>query len=322
VSAEEARAVIPRLATLYDEPFADSSQIPTFLVSQLASHHVKVALSGDGGDVLFGGYNRYIWADRVWRWMARIPPRQRRLLAAVVERARPAEAHRRAARVAVWLPRPFRQRLAGEKLQKLAGALRASDQDALFLQLLSTWSDPGALTAVTEPMPRVLDRDRPPLAGFTGRMMCTDALLYLPDDILVKVDRATMGVSLEGRVPILDVEVAIFAASLPPSLRVRGTRGKWALRALLARYVPSALFDRPKMGFSVPLGPWLRGPLRAWAESELDVTRLRDAGLDPGPIRTTWREHLEGRRDHHARLWAILMFQGWHAAWGERRAPA
>jgi asparagine synthase (glutamine-hydrolysing) len=166
-----------------------------------------------------------------------------------------------------------------------------------------------------------LGDDHPPLADFTERMMCTDALLYMPDDILVKVDRAAMGVSLEGRVPMLDPALAAFAFSLPKHLKVRGLKGKWALRKTLARYLPTELFERPKMGFGVPIGDWLRGALRPWAEAELADGRLKKAGyLDPAPVQDMWRQHLAGRRNLQAELWAVLMFQAWHAEWDGKGA--
>src|SRR3984957_1987367 len=322
VTPEEAMAVIPRLPMLYDEPFADSSQIPTFLVAQLARRDVTVALSGDGGDELFGGYNRYLWAESLWKWLSPVSGSGRRFLASALDRTRPEAMDRHAHRFANWLPEPLRHRMTGEKLHKLADVLRAPDEDALFLRLLSTWNEPGQIVGVEEPQLPLLGRDRPPLAHLTERMMCTDALLYLPDDILVKVDRATMGVSLEGRVPMLDPAVATFACSLPRRLKIRGSKGKWALRSLLARYVPTPLFERPKMGFAVPVGDWLRGPLGSWAEAELDESRLADGGyFNPAPIREVWRQHVEGRQNLHRELWAILMFQAWQAEWGSRSAP-
>jgi asparagine synthase (glutamine-hydrolysing) len=323
VTPEEARAVIPRLPTLYDEPFADSSQIPTFLVAQLARRKVTVALTGDGGDELFGGYNRYVWAEALWKWLSPLPWRSRRWLATVLERARPEAIDGYARRLEGVLPGPLSQRLVGAKVQKLAEVLRVRDREALFLRLLSAWKDPGKVVGVEEPMHPFLARDRPPLADFVERMMCTDALLYLPDDILVKVDRATMGVSLEGRVPMLDPEVAAFAASLPRQLKVHRSRGKWVLRKVLARYIPTELFERPKMGFGVPVGAWLRGPLRPWAEAELDEDRLKKIGyFDPTPVRAAWRQHVEGQRNLQEELWAVLMFQAWYREWGAEPARA
>jgi len=321
VTPEEAQDVILKLPTLYDEPFADSSQVPTFLVAQLARHEVTVALTGDGGDELFGGYNRYPWAESLWRWISPVPWSGRRLMASALDWIAPEFVDRHAARFEEWLPKPLRHRLASEKLQKLAEFLRVRDQSALFLRLLSTWSNPGPVVGVEEPPHPLLGDDHPPLADFTERMMCTDALLYMPDDILVKVDRAAMGVSLEGRVPMLDPALAAFAFSLPKHLKVRGLKGKWALRKTLARYLPTELFERPKMGFGVPIGDWLRGALRPWAEAELADGRLKKAGyLDPAPVQDMWRQHLAGRRNLQAELWAVLMFQAWHAEWDGKGA--
>jgi asparagine synthase (glutamine-hydrolysing) len=323
VTAEEAQAVIPKLPTLYDEPFADSSQVPTFLVAQLARRDVTVALTGDGGDELFGGYSRYPWAESLWRWLSPVPWKGRRLLASALDPTASEYVNRYAERFEGWLPGRLRHRMAGEKLQKFAEVLSVRDQDALFLRLLSTWREPGSVAGVEEPRHALLGWERPPLADFMERMMCTDTLLYLPDDILVKVDRAAMGVSLEARVPMLDPAVAAFACSLPKHLKTRGAKGKWALRKVLARYVPTELFERPKMGFGLPIGDWLRGPLRPWAEAELAESRLRKSGyLDPVPVQALWHEHLAGRKNAQAELWAVLMFQAWHTDWESHGALA
>jgi asparagine synthase (glutamine-hydrolysing) len=312
VTPEEARSVIPRLPSLYDEPFADSSQIPTFLIAQLARRHVTVALSGDGGDELFGGYHRYVWAESLWAPLSHLSERSRTFIAAAIDLVRPSVLDRHVAKLSPWLAARLTQR-AGDKLQKLAEVIAAKDADDLYFRLISTWKHPGALVRVDEPRHPILQTSPPPLRDFTERMMCSDTVTYLPDDILVKVDRATMGVSLEARVPMLDPAVAAFAWSLPKQLRVRDGTNKWLLREVLARYVPRGLFERPKMGFGVPLDAWLRGPLREWAEGELDARRLRDEGyFDPAPIRQKWREHLQGRRNWHYYLWPILMFQAWH----------
>jgi len=315
VTAAQAQAVIPRLPALYDEPFADASQVPTFLVSQLARQHVTVALSGDGGDELFGGYTRYFWAETIWRQLKRLPLAARHALASSILFARPARIDRLFGLIDPLLPSRLRQRAPGDKLQKLAGILHARTADELYFNLLSTWKEPGDVTRFTEPHHAIL-QDRPPrIDDFTERMMCADTLTYLPDDILVKVDRAAMGVSLETRVPLLDPDVARFAWSLPRDFKVRGGSGKWLLREVLAKYVPRQMFERPKMGFGVPIDSWLRGPLREWAEELLSVTRLRQAGFfDPVPIRAKWEEHLTGRRDWQYYLWPVLMFQAWQQA--------
>jgi asparagine synthase (glutamine-hydrolysing) len=320
VTPAEAQAVIPRLPTLYDEPFADSSQIPTFLVSQLARRSVTVVLSGDGGDELFGGYNRYLSGVLAWRAIAWMPHVARRLLAGAIGAVPPATVDAAIEPIRGLWPGGLVPRLAGEKLQKVASILKLEDGDAFYRRLCSAWNDPSVLVSIPEPPVALLGAKRPPIPDLVERMMCTDAQTYLPDDILVKVDRATMGVSLEGRVPILDPEVARFAARLPRRFKVHGGKGKWMLRGVLERYVPRAMFDRPKMGFGVPVGEWLRGPLREWAEGELAEARLeREGFFDPAPIRRAWTEHLAGNRSWQFELWAILMFQAWHEEHGRKR---
>jgi asparagine synthase (glutamine-hydrolysing) len=312
VTAEEARAVIPRLPSLYDEPFADSSQVPTFLVAQLARTQVTVALSGDAGDELFGGYNRYVWAEDVWGYLGRLPRSGRAVLATGIEAVSPSALDRAFSILDGILPRPLKHRTPGDKLHKLAGVLGAETPDDLYLRLASTWKEPDEIVIGKEPSHAVL-QDRPPaLSSFIDRMMCADTLTYLPDDILVKVDRAAMGVSLETRVPLLDPEIARFAWSLPMTLKLREGNGKWILREVLARYVPRALFERPKMGFAMPIDSWLRGPLRDWAEAALSEARLCSEGyFRSEPIRQRWKEHLSGRKNWQDRLWPVLMFQAW-----------
>jgi asparagine synthase (glutamine-hydrolysing) len=316
VTAEQAQGVIPKLPALYDEPFADSSQIPTFLVAELARRDVTVALTGDGGDELFGGYNRYPWAETLWKWLSPVPLRGRRLAAAALDLAEPEWIDSVARVCDRWLPEGLRHRMPGEKVQKLVEVLRVRDREALFLRLLSAWQDPSAVVGVEDPVHPLLNGARPRVADFTERMMCTDTLLYLPDDILVKVDRAAMGVSLESRVPMLDPEIASFASRLPMSFKVHGLKGKRVLRKVLARYVPHELFERPKMGFGVPIGDWLRGPLRPWAEAELDEGKLERTGyFKAEPIRKMWRQHCLGHRNLQGELWPILMFQAWLEWW-------
>lgn len=312
VTEAEAQGVIPRLPALYDEPFADSSQIPTFLVSQLARRQVTVGLSGDGGDELFGGYTRHTQVPRLAARLGRLPRPLRRAAAALALAVPPAAWERAGAHLPGLrgLPRP------AESVRKLAGVLDATDWRDLYLRLTSQWPDPARLVPGIEEPPGLLTRPDtwPPLDGPSLQMMLLDALTYLPDDILVKVDRAAMGVSLEGRIPLLDHRVYAFAWRLPLALKIRDGQGKWPLRQVLARHVPRALIERPKMGFGVPLETWLRGDLRDWAEDLLTETALRDGLLDPAPIRRLWADHLSGRRDAQHPLWCVLMWQAWRRA--------
>jgi asparagine synthase (glutamine-hydrolysing) len=308
ITADEALRVIPRLPHLYCEPFADASQIPTFLVSQLARRDVKVALSGDAGDELFGGYDRYRWAQQV----AAVPLGVRRAGAAVL-RAMPAEAWSALlAPVAPLLPQELRDGDRADRLRKLATVFGARSNDEVYRQIVSFWPA-GAIPVANAVEPATAFADPPPdLRDFETRMMLLDLRTYLPDDILVKVDRAAMAASLETRVPLLDHRIVEFALRLPLHQKMRGGRGKWILRQLLDRYVPRALVDRPKQGFGIPIHAWLRGPLRVWAEDLLSEERLRREGLiDPGPVRALWQQHLAGRSDWGYRLWPVLMFEAW-----------
>ncbi len=318
VTPREVLAVIPRLPALYDEPFADSSQIPTFLVAEMARQHVTVCLSGDGGDELFGGYNRYFWGRDCWRAMRWLPRGVRQLIAGVLMRL-DAGRDSQLDRVASWVPSRWRVTNPGEKVRKLADVLEAGNPDVLYLMLVSHWRDPTVVVkGVSEPATILMDPSiRCRIPDFTLRMMYLDAVTYLPDDILVKVDRASMAVSLEARVPFLDHRVVEFAWHLPVDFRVRRRRGKWLLRQVLRRYVPDELIERPKMGFGAPIGEWLRGPLRDWAEALLDERKMVNEGLfDPVPIRRMWQEHLAGLRNWHYHLWDVLMFQAWLEAHG------
>lgn len=314
VTPEQAMAVIPRLPALYDEPFSDSSQIPTFLVSQLARRHVTVSLSGDAGDELFCGYNRYQMTARLWNKMAAGPLPLRRLAAKGLTSVSPQSWNRIAGAVEGLLPRSLRFANVGDKLHKGADVLDSQSVDALYLKLASHWHEPASVVVDGyEPPTRLTGTE--PLGAWLDdvqRMMALDMLTYLPDDILVKVDRAAMGVSLESRVPFLDHRVVEFAWRLPQSVKLRDGQTKWALRQVLYRHVPQALIDRPKMGFGVPVGAWLRGPLREWAESLLNQSRLRDEGFfQASAVAEKWKEHLSGQRNWQYHLWDVLMFQSW-----------
>ncbi|HZC86645.1 MAG TPA: asparagine synthase (glutamine-hydrolyzing), partial [Steroidobacteraceae bacterium] len=321
VSPTEARAVIPRLPAMYDEPFADSSQIPTALICQLARAHVTVCLSGDGGDEVFGGYTRYMIAERMWSTVSRIPTPLRRLAGSAVRVMSPDDWDRRMRAVTSLLPVRWRYGRLGDRLHKLGNLLAADTRADVYRALVSHWSPPGSIClGAAEARSRLTDlMEDCDVGNFTEAMMFWDLMTYLPGDILVKVDRAAMAVSLETRVPMLDHRVVEFAWRLPLELRVRDGEGKWLLRQLLYRHVPRLLIDRPKMGFGVPIDVWLRGPLRDWAETLLGESRLRAEGIfDPAPVRRKWQEHLDGRRNWAYLLWDVLMFQ----AWQEAQAPS
>ncbi|KAI94080.1 asparagine synthase [Rhodomicrobium udaipurense JA643] len=313
VTENDARAVIPRLPELYDEPFADSSQIPTHLVCCAARAQVTVALSGDAGDELFGGYNRYFWGPRVWRRLDWMPFGLRRSLGHAIA-AVPIPVLDRVGAIACGsVSRP------GDKAHRLAARLREVEtQDDLYRSLVSEWPGQRLVRGLSVDLGSVLDDPLLPSVledDPVGRMMAQDMRSYLPDDILCKVDRAAMGVSLETRVPFLDPEVMSLSARLPPDMRIRDGQGKWALRQILYRHVPRELIERPKTGFGIPVGDWLRGPLRAWAEDLLSQDALaRDGLIDPAPVRQAWAEHLSGRRDWTYRLWIVLMFMAWRTA--------
>ena len=304
VTAAQAQAVIPDLSTMYDEPFADSSQIPTHLVCKAARQHVTVALSGDAGDELFGGYNRYFWGPRIWRQLQWMPYPARQWLSKTIH----------AVPLKVWdgLGHPMGSQRTGEKLHKLARAVSdVRNLDDLYLNLVAEWKDPASVVKIEEFRYSAPDTTPKNLSA-VERMMYRDSTTYLPDDILCKVDRAAMATSLETRVPFLDHRVAELAWRLPMHMKIRANEGKWALRQVLYKYVPRALIERPKSGFGIPVGQWLRGPLRDWAEDLLAESRLQAEGyFYPAPIRRQWAEHLGGQRDHTASLWTVLMFQVW-----------
>ncbi len=314
VTSADAQAVIPDLPRMYDEPFADSSQIPTFLVSRLARRHVTVSLSGDGGDELFAGYSRYGWASRINRTYKLAPFAARRLMCRAITSVSPTHWDALNSAAARAIPRRFRHGQLGDKLHKLAAVIEAPGREAMYRRLVSQWPEPCQIARHAGESETILSNpDRwPTLQGFTQQMMLLDTLMYLPDDILVKVDRATMAVSLEGRVPFLDHRVMEFAWRLPQRLKLRDRTTKWILREILARHLPRDMFTRPKMGFGVPIGDWLRGDLRDWAESLLTPARLKDGGyFDTSILSRVWQEHLSSVRNWQYQLWTILMFEAW-----------
>jgi asparagine synthase (glutamine-hydrolysing) len=317
VSDAEATGVIRRLPDIWDEPFADVSQIPTHLVSEVARRQVTVSLSGDGGDELFAGYNRHAWLERLWRRANQVPPGVRRATGAAVGRVPPSTVDGLARAVAA-LPGSSSVRNPSTKVAKVAKVLAASDPGDAYLALISHWDAPVPMViGATED--RSISRrsgNRPGLDGITEQMLWDDLVGYLPDDILVKVDRAAMAVSLETRVPFLDRRLLDLAWRLPLDAKLRGGRTKWLLRQVLDRHVPAALVERPKTGFGLPIGSWLRGDLAPWADDLLDEGRLREQGvLDPAPVRRAWELHRSGHRDLGYELWDVLVLQAWMDRW-------
>jgi asparagine synthase (glutamine-hydrolysing) len=315
VSERDFLDVVPRLPDIYDEPFSDSSQVPTVLLCALARRSVTVALSGDGGDELLGGYGRYFKARAVRRSLQRVPRMLRRIAGKGLSTV-PTQAWSTAYRaLEPLMPVGLRVARPSDKAERLARLMRTEGADSIYRQIVSHWHDPEALLVEGVEPPTVLtdpSRWPAPIEGFEAWMMGVDTLSYLPDDILVKVDRAAMSASLETRVPMLDHRVVEFCWQLPLSMRMRGDQGKWLLRRVLDRHVPRTLTDRPKRGFSAPIESWLRGPLRSWAGELLDETRLRSEGvLRSEPVAALWREHLAGRGNGHYLLWDVLMFQAW-----------
>jgi asparagine synthase (glutamine-hydrolysing) len=315
VSPDDALSVIPNLATIYDEPFADSSQIPTFLVSEMTRRHVTVALSGDGGDELFGGYTRY-FQGRTLRRLAKCLPQPARSLAAAGTRAISPSAW---SALSLAIPEPIRPTHFGTKMRKLADVLAGEPETgAIYRHIVSQWADPeNTVIGGIEPYdPLAEKRIKDLVPDFIERMQYIDTMTYLPDDILTKVDRASMAVSLEARVPLLDHRVVAFSWTLPSAMKAANGIGKRMLRRVLNRYIPRELVERPKMGFTVPISDWLRGPLRPWAERLLDERRLAEEGIFyPAPIVTRWREHLTASHDWQDSLWTVLMFQAWKDLW-------
>lgn len=314
VTSREALDVVPKLADMFDEPFADSSQIPTYLVSAMTRKHVTVALSGDGGDELFAGYNRYQLTARSWRMLALMPEFARKTVAAALK-SQPTE---RWDTLASLLPGKLAPPQPGDKIHKIASVLNLRDPDALYLRLVSHWEPSKLMPGVDETHGTLWDKSvREDFPDLLDRMQFLDLVTYLPDDILTKVDRCSMAVALEARVPLLDHRVVELAWRLPHSAKIRGNVTKWLLRQVLYRHVPKELVERPKMGFGVPLAEWLRGPLRDWAEDLLSEKRLGETGFfDVALIRRYWSEHLSGQRNWQYLLWDVLMFEDWRARWG------
>jgi asparagine synthase (glutamine-hydrolysing) len=309
----DALGAVTRLPDVYDEPFADPSQLPTLLVSEAARRHVTVSLSGDGGDEVFGGYNRYVLGDLAWRRARRIPVSVRRAAARTLLSASPHAWDRVIGAAERALPDRLRVRNPGDKLHKLAAALGAGTPADLLRRLVSQWDQPNAIVKGGTEATTMLDASSSlAMATVAEQMMCLDTMMTLPDQMLAKVDRASMAASLEVRVPLIDHRIVELMWSLPIEARIRDGRGKWLLRQVLSRHLPHELIDRPKMGFDFPIARWLRGPLRAWSDDLLDGTRLAaDGYLEAGPIGDRWREHLSGRRNWDYSLWTILMFEAW-----------
>lgn len=311
IDPAHARDVIPDLPFMYDEPFSDSSQIPTFLVSKLAREKVTVSLSGDGGDEIFAGYVRYLGIDRVWNAVGAVPAPLRRMGAGALQLLSPD------AWDALFGPVPARHKpkFLGDKIHKGAAILAEADPDAMYGALVSQWDGEALVNhGIARPPGDASLRDD--LPETIARLRYRDMITYLPDDILTKVDRASMAVALEARVPLLDHRVVEYAWTLPPDRLLQGNQGKKLLRQVLYKYVPREMVERPKTGFGMPVGDWLRGPLREWAESLLSEAKLRQDGLiDPAPVRLRWQEHLSGKRNWQHSLWTVLMFQAWRARW-------
>jgi len=307
VSAQDAMNTIPKLSNLYDEPFSDSSQIPTYLVSAMTKESVTVSLSGDAGDELFGGYNRYLWTRKIWNKVKYMPYSVRKFIAWGMTSVSPV-VWNKILRQIVSMPLP------GDKIHKLANILPAKSAEDFYFHLVSHWHDIDTIVIGAKDPVAPVERSSLGLnlGSIEQNMMYLDSISYLPDDILTKVDRAAMGVSLETRIPFLDHHVVEFAYKLPLSMKIRNGEGKWILKKVLDRYIPRELMERPKMGFGVPIDLWLRGPLRDWAESLLDESRLKkEVFFHAESIRKKWNEHLSGSLNWQYHLWDVLMFQAW-----------
>jgi asparagine synthase (glutamine-hydrolysing) len=314
VSPEEISDVIPKLPHIYDEPFADSSQLPTFLVSQLARQHVTVSLSGDAGDELFGGYNRYVWAPQIWKKIGNVPLSVRLALQNIILSLTPQAWNHIFKSLSPIIPSKLRQVNPGDKLHKLANVLSTNSRSSLYRQLSSQWTNPEQIVLNSFESKTIMTNQEewPDIDSYPEWMMCMDLLSYLPGDILTKIDRAAMSTSLETRVPFLDQNIIEFAWQLPLSMKIRNGESKWLLRQVLYKYVPRELIERPKMGFGIPISDLIRTSLRDWAEDLLSVTSLKSSGcLNDTLIRQKWEEHLSGKRNWQYHLWNILIFQSW-----------
>ena len=328
VSSKETQDIIPYLPDIYDEPFADSSQIPTHLVCKLAKKDVTVALTGDAGDELFGGYSRYIWAPHIWNHLRYMPFTLRHSFGSIIKVVPSGTWDFIESQIRRIYGKDKKENHFGDKVHKIASRLSSvRNINELYISLVTEWQDPSTVVkrnyenekiefkAYQNIKPSILIDDPLPDFGnehYELKMMYRDTMSYLPDDILCKVDRASMATSLETRVPFLDHRVVEFAWQLPLNMKIRDRQGKWALRQVLYKYVPKELIDRPKAGFGIPINNWLRGPLREWAETLLNTKRIESEGyFYSEPIQQKWREHLSGRYDHTASLWAVLMFQSW-----------
>lgn len=313
VSPAEAISVIPDLPIFYDEPFADSSQIPTFLVAKMASKDVKVSLSGDGGDELFGGYNRYVWSRSIYKKTNWLPKSSLNLISSAIQSVSPDNWDKFNNLCTSVLPTKFRTSQMGDKMHKVASIMDFNSYWELYHGLVSQWSNPLDIVingdeSKMHPISKGIQSFDSDIEHF---MMFADSKTYLPDDILCKVDRASMAVGLETRVPLLNHNIVELSWQLPLNMKIRDGKSKWLLRELLSRYVPNSLINRPKQGFALPIASWLRGPLREWAEELLDESRIKNEGyFNPEPIQNAWKDHLNGKNMQN-KLWGILMFQAW-----------
>lgn len=318
LTGRDALAVVPRLAEIFDEPHADTSQIPAFLVCEVARRDLTVALTGDGGDEVYGGYNRYAYGRRMLARMGYVPGPARQALAAAIGAIGADSWNNTYHAVSPFLPRSFQQRHPGEKLHKIANLMGSDSVAGMYRSLVSAWQRPEELVVggqrVDGTLERVLQSSSP--AALVDRMMLADQLTYLPDDQLAKVDRVSMAVSLEVRVPLLDHRLVEFAWRVPAAMKIRGGKGKWILRRVLYDLVPMEMVERPKQGLSVPIGEWLRGPLKGWADDLLDPAGLQHDGiLAATPVQREWSALQRGRDEVALGLWAVLMFQAWKRRW-------